>query len=644
MKRLFRATATVALICTPVEAQSQPQNRTSPALQEIVVTANRLGAPQRRDTLGTAVSVFERAQIDARQTRFALDILRETPGVAISRTGTIGGVTQVRLRGAESNHTLMLLDGADMSDPFQGEFDFSAQLANDVERIEVLRGEQSALYGSDAIGGVINIIPRRGAGPLALDASAEGGSFGTNFLSAAIGAGTQDFDWLASVGRYRTNGINVARFGGETDGARTVSAFLNAGWRPSEPWQLRAMLRFVDSFAETDPQDFAFPARATQGLVVDGDSESDAEQWYGAASVEHAAPDGAWTNKLSYAFADVHRDSFTNRALSFATEGRRDRLSFASAYAFDAGAAKNRVTAAFDWKRETYLNVPLATPGPQNRLRKSVNRGVVLAYDFTAHRLSFGVSYRADDNRRFRDAHTYRAQASYRLNEIGTRLRGSFGTGIKNPTNIELFGFNPTSFIGNPALKPERSRGWDVGIEQTFLDGDALFTVTYFNAELKDEIFSAFLPGFVSTPRNRTTESPRQGVELTFEARLAESLSLNAAFTRLDSEEAGLAEIRRPESTGSLGLTYRFFDDRASATVTVRHNGEQDDNEFVSATPQTRSTLAAYTLVNLSASVEVTDAVTVFGRIENLLDEDYEEVFSFRTQGRSAYAGTRVKF
>lgn len=644
MKFFSAATAIVALLSSPTQAQDSSPSRATAGLQEIIITANRIGAPQARDTLGTAVSIFNRTQLQVRQTRFVLDVLREVPSIAVSRSGTIGGVTQVRMRGAESNHTLVLFDGADLSDPFQGEFDFTAQLADDLERIEVLRGEQSALYGSDAIGGVINLIPRRGQGPMRTEAAAEFGSFGTRQFAANLGLESGGFDVFASVTRQHTDGSNISRFGSETDGARTLSAFINTGWRPTESLQLRALLRHVDSFAETDPQDFRFPARPTQGLVIDGDTTTETKQWHGAATAEHVSFGGAWINKLSYVFSDGKRDNFADRVRNFATDGRRDRLSFVSAYAFATGDVKNRLSAAIDWKRETYLNVPLAIPGPQNQQRTSVSRSIVAAYDFTSDRLSFGVSFRADDNRRFRNAETYRLQASYRVNQHGTRARASFGTGIKNPTNIELFGFNPTSFIGNPTLKPERSRGWDAGLEQRFLDDQALFTITYFSAKLKDEIFSDFLPNFISTPRNRTTTSPRQGVEVSFEAELADSFSLNAAYTWLDSKEAGLKEIRRPSSVASLGATYRFLDDRASATVTVRHNGKQSDSEFVSATPQTRVTLAAYTLVNFSASIDITEKITVFGRIENLLDEAYEEVFSFRAPGRSAYAGTRVRF
>jgi vitamin B12 transporter len=378
--------------------------------------------------------------------------------------------------------------------------------------------------------------------------------------------------------------------------------------------------------------------------VIDADETGRIEQKTAALSATHTARGGAWTNKFSYAFTDAERESRGDGEVTFSTDGRRDRFSWASAAAFSIGAAENRVTAAFDWKRETYLNVALAAPGPENERRRLHNRGLVLAYDAVWRNFAFGAAYRYDDNSRFRDAETYRLQASLGLGESGARIRGAYGTGIKNPTNFELFGFNPTRFIGNPALKPESSRGWDIGLEQIFLNERARLAVTYFKARLADEIFTAFLPGFVSTPQNRTSISPRQGIELSLDARLAPPLSLNGSFSWIDAEEAGERELRRPRVTAALGLTYRFIDERVSATLAMRYTGTQDDSEFVSTTPQTRARLDDFLLVNLSASFDLTPRVTLFGRIENLLDQSYEEIFSYRSPGRSAYAGTRLRF
>jgi vitamin B12 transporter len=643
---LFLSSASALAMGFAVAAHAE---EASAKVEKVVVTASRIGAVP-EDRLGTAVTVIERKEIEERQTRFLSDVLRDAPSLAVSRTGGPGGATQVRMRGGEGNHTLVLLDGADIGDPFQGEFDFSGLLAGDIERIEILRGSQSALYGSDAVGGVINLIARRGAGPLAVEAFAEGGSFDTWQAAANLGYATDDLDVFVSANHHATSGANTSRFGAERDGERAASLFFNGGLRPAENLELRAFVRYVDTFAETDPQDFAFPSTPTSGFVIDGADTTETTQLYANVSAEFSAFDDAWQTRLSYTFVDGERKNFNTDffafpiALSpFFTKGDRSKFSLVSALNFDTGRAHHRLTGAIDWNTEHYQNVATTFFDPGiNGERELDTTGYVAAYDLSLGGFDAGAAYRHDENDRFQDADTYRFQASYRLTE-GTRLRATAGSGIKNPTNFDLFGFDPDSFIGNPNLKPEKSVGWDVGVDQTFADGAVRLTATYFEAELEDEIFTAFLPGFISTPRNRTTNSDRQGVELTLDAKLGEAWTVDAAYTYLDAVEAGAEEVRRAPHTASLNVTHRFLGDRASATLTVRYTGEQQDTSFAPTTPPV-VTLGAFTLVNLNASYDVTDRIQIFGRVENLLDEDYEEVFTYRAPGVAAYAGIKSRF
>ncbi len=604
-------------------------------VEKVVVTASRIGGIS-ADRLGTAVTILDRTQLEDRQTVFLSDALRDVPGVAVSRLGAPGSLTQVRMRGAEGNHTLVLLDGADISDPYAGEFDFAGFVAGDVERIEILRGSQSALYGSDAVGGVINIIPRRGRGALAFEAFAQGGSFNTWQTGANAGYGDDTADVFLSASHQATSGTNISRFGSERDGERDSSLFFNAGLRPAENIELRALLRYVDTYAETDPQDFSFPPTPTSGFIIDGDEKTTTTQLYGAVSAEVSALGDRWQTRLTYAFADVARDNFGS--LFSASEGDRSKLSLVSGFTFDTGEAQHKLTGAVDWRWESFSNaVPaffiLATGDTDTT-------GFVGAYDVSLGAFDGGVAFRHDSNDRFKDADTYRVQASYRLTEA-TRLRATAGTGIKNPTYTELFGFDPTSFVGNPNLKPEKSKGWDAGIDQTFADGDLRVTATYFSARLKAEIFTDFSV-FPFTAGNRTTTSTRQGMELTLQATLDEDWTLGAQYTYLDAVENGQEEVRRAPHIASLDVTRRLGD-KGSITVTVRHNGEQLDNAFTLVTPPI-VTLGAFTLVNVNVRYDLTENVQLFGRVENLTDERYEEVFSYRSPGIGAYAGIRTNF
>lgn len=612
-----------------------PFARADEEVEKVVVTASRIGNVA-EDRLGTAVTIIDGKQIDERQTRFVGDVLRDVPGIAVSRSGAVGSKTQVRMRGAEGNHTLVMFDGADVSDPFQGEFDFSGLLATDIERIEVLRGSQSALYGSDAIGGVINIVPRRGKGDFAVEAMGEGGSFATWQTGVNAGIGNDVFDLYASANHHATAGINIARTGSERDGEHDTALFVNAGMRPAENVELRAFLRYVDTFAETDPQDFL------SGLVVDGSEDTFATtQFYGNLSAEVSALAGAWRTRLNYAFIDA--DSTTQSAFGpFVTEGGRRKASLVSAVNLATGAAEHMLTGAIDWRTENYQNVATTLPFDPgiNGVRELDTIGYVFSYDLSLDAFDAGIAVRHDDNDRFKDADTYRLQASYRLSD-STRLRATAGTGVKNPNNFELFGFDPLFFVGNPNLKPEKSTGWDIGIDQALWSGKARATVTYFEARLQNEIQTDFSV-FPSTTKNAAGKSSRRGVELTLDAALAEDLTLNAAYTYLDADEADAPEIRRAPHVASLNLSYRIID-RASATISVRYNGEQDDTVFgfLGTTPVRNK---AFTLVNVNAAYDLASNIQVFGRVENLFDEEYEEVFSYRSPGVAAVAGLRSRF
>ena len=217
------------------------------------------------------------------------------------------------------------------------------------------------------------------------------------------------------------------------------------------------------------------------------------------------------------------------------------------------------------------------------------------------------------------------------------------GTGVKNPSFTELFGFFDGVFVGNPDLEPEESTSWEVGIDQRLFDSEALVSVTYFNAELEREIFSVFgpAPTFTATPANRDTTSEQQGVEVALNAQMGRQWNLNAAYTYVDSEEDGVTEVRRPESIASAALTWTAPDDVASATLVVRHNGAAEDTNFGTSS---RVTLDEFTLVNINARVEVVEGVDLFARAENLLDETYEQVFSFVSPGRTVTAGVSARF
>lgn len=628
---------------SPVEAQEPPIS-----LPDLVVSASRVAVPA--EQVGSAVTVITAQDLEERQTVLVSDILRDVPGLSVNRMGGVGAVTQVRIRGAESNQTVVIIDGVEAGDPVSGEFDFSTLLASDIERIEVLRGPQSALWGADAIGGVINIVTRKGAKGWQAHLSGEGGSFGTAQGNARISGGTDKMDGAFSIAGLTTDGINFAREGSEKDGAANVNLNGNVRYRPTDLLELSLTGRYVNARTDTDPQDFAYPPTPTEGLVIDGDEEARTSQFSGRAQASLALLDGAWVNTLGANLTNSDSRYYTDGARTNSNEGQRAKIDYQSSYQFDTPGfadGAHELILLGEYGRETFENKGASPDAFENQKRHREQTGLVGEYRLGLwDQLFLSAALRQDWNTGFDDATTYRLTGAYVLPRVESRLHASFGTGVTNPTFYEQFGYYPGSFVGNPDLKPEKSKGFDIGIEQPFWDRRVVADITYFHTDLEDEIVAEYDPvTFLSTTVNQDGRSKRQGVELSLSAEPWEGFTARASYTYTDAKDPdGGQEIRRPRNVASLSASQRLLENKALLGFSVQYNGKQVDSEFVSSTPGTRADLDAYTLVNLFGSYALTEQMELYGRVENLFDEDYEEVFSYNTPGIAFYAGMRVRF
>lgn len=612
---------------------------------EVIVTATRAQGGAERTTLGTSVTSIDAIDLELRQTRAVSDVLRDVPGIAVSRQGGVGALTQVRMRGAEANHTLVLIDGMEVADPYQGEFDFSTLIADDVARIEVLRGQQGALYGSDAIGGVIHYITASGAEAPGVRGRAEYGSFDTWNATVRVADVAGPVDFALSAGYQSTGGTPTSRFGTRDLAAQNSALSGRVVFTLADNFRIRAIGRYTQTDADTNGQDFNFPPGPTYGYVIDTNESAETTGAYGLVSAELDMLDGAWTHALTLQGVDASRDGYESGAKSSGDDGSRLKASYVTSFKFGSDAVAQTITGAADYERERFQNTSPFLSAAQSLQREIENVGLVAQYDAVINGVvGLGLDVRRDENDLFDDATTYRAQASYLL-PSDTRLHAAFGTGIKNPGIFELFGFNPATFVGNPNLKPEKSEGWEAGIEQSFLDGAARIDVTYFDSKLTDEIYTVFgsTPPFFSTPDNRTTESAQSGVEVSGQILLGKSWRAFATYTWLDAQENGVVEVRRPENTGSANLSYRAPDDTFGAFLTVRYNGAQYDNNFT-LTGGPRVLLSEYTLVNVGGDFRVGKLFDIYARVENALDEEYEDVYTYRTPGRAAFVGVRAGF
>ncbi len=612
-------------------------------LEQVIVTATRAQEGIRADVLGASATVLAPEQLEQRQTRFISDALRDVPGVAVNRAGAVGGMTQVRIRGTEGNHVLVLIDGMEAADPFQGEFDFATLLADDVARVEVLRGQQSALYGSDAIGGVIHYMTLSGREAPGMSARLEGGSFNTWEGSLRVAGATDKFDYAVSGGHQTTDGIATSRIGSRKVGAENTAFSGRFQYDVNDDFRLNAVTRYAYTDAELNDQDYSGAYGVPPyGWVIDSDDYYHNRALYGLVRAEFDALDDRWVNSLSVQGVDAARSAYSDGDRSYGNESSRLKASYVSTLQFGSDVFAQTFTFAADFERgRMRANGPWLTDA-QRVEREIDNVGLVAQYNTVIdERIGFGVALRHDNNDRFDDETTYRVQGSYQF-DSGTRLRAALGSGIKSPGMDDLYGYDPDSFIGNPDLKAERSEGWEVGIEQSFASERALIGLTYFDNRLKDEIYTIYSgPTFIASPQNRDTESTQQGIEAFIAARLG-AWNVDAAYTYLDAEEGGMEEGRRPPHIGSLSVGWRTLRDALGLNITARYNGTMLDYNFTGVGGQFIQ-LEDFTLVNFNVDYYVSDQVQFFGRIENLFDESYEELFSHRAPGRAVYAGVRLK-
>ena len=606
------------------------------APEPILVSASRLPLVPLSEFTGSAL-VITAEQLEQRQTRDIADILRDVPGVAVAG---IAGQTQIRLRGSEANHVLVLVDGIEVSDPFAGEFDIGTLQTEVGARVEVLRGPQSALYGPDAIGGVVAYESASGRAVPGFAARIESGTDNTINGALRYGAAGDSWDAALSAVVVSTDGQPNARNGTRDIGRDSYTLSGKGNAEVTDGLALRAAARFIRTEGKTNDSDFNRNS-PTFGFTIDSPGVAFTnEAVYALVGARAEVLEGRWTHDLSAQIAEVDRETDSPFGLTSASEGDRLKASYVTAFKL---AEEHNLAFAADWERESFRNALAASGGFTGR-RAIEQTGFVGEYRYAGEAFDLSAAIRHDINDRFRDATTFRLGAGYRITAT-TRVRAAAGSGVKNPGFFELFGFVDGRFIGNEALGPEKSTGWEVGVDQD-LGEAARVSVTYFDSQLEGEIFTTFPPPtFIATPANRTTISQQRGIEVSLNARLAEHWSLDAAYSYLDAEENGIEEVRRPEHIASAALTWTAPGDAASATLVVRRNGAALDDAFIDPSFRpVRVQLDDYTLVNLNARVKLTDGINAFARAENLLDKRYEQVFSFVSPGRSAVVGVEARF
>lgn len=622
-------------------------------LTGLVVTASP--TPRPADAVATHVTVLLGAELRAMGLQRVQDALREVPGVSVVQNGSFGAATSVFMRGGESDYVLVLVDGVQVNQP-GGAFDFSTLTLANVERIEVVRGPASALYGSDAVAGVIHIITRAGGGDSSASFSVRGGSYGRRDWSAAVAGGSGRAGYSVSLDRMSTDGILAFNNGHVNTGLSGSFRF-----QADDATTARLSVRLTD-------REFHFPTDGS-GNVTDRNAFTYADETVASFS-------------LSRRFTDVLDVqvllglSETDGGTDDAQDGPADTLGF---YGFTSLDHLRRTSA--DIRGNLRLGSALATVGweleeeRQRSFTESLsqfgptsggseygrwNRAYYAHLTDERGRVAFNTGARVEDNERFGTLATWQVGAVLRLSGTGsTRLRASAGRAIKEPTFFENFS---TGFaLGNPDLDPERALSWEVGLDQSLADGRLLLRGTYFDQSYRDLIQYTFAPPAPGDPNFfNVAAADARGWEASAEARFG-ALVWTASGTWLHTEvtDAGFDEgpgasfvegealLRRPEVEFAVSARYRLGE-RGLVSGGLRRVGVREDRDF-STWPASAVDLPGYTTVHFGGEARVTapsgrrPGLTVMFRAENLTDADYQEVFGFRAPGRAFYLGGRLE-
>ena len=616
---------------------------------QIVVTATR--TPTSIDRIAASITVLDKAAIDRSQDMGVTELLLRTPGVSIARNGGYGTSTSLRIRGAESEQTVVVIDGVKLNDPSStgGGYNFANLLAGDAARIEVLRGPQSILWGSQAIGGVVNIVTPLAEKSLEGSFDIEGGSHETVSARAAIGGKTGPLAWRIGGQTFHTGGISAIApaFGGvEPDGYqnRSINGRAVLELTPGVTADVRGY--FSDGRVEID----AFNA--------DSPEYSLNREFVGYAGLNVDLLDGRFRNRISYGYTNTDRENYNParaRTITFDAAGRNRRLEYQGSFAIAKGWD---LTFGAEDERSHFRSVSpaasLATPIPAPARGAA---GITSFYGQLNAELIKGLTVtggvRNDDHSRY-GSKTLFAAGGVWVAPWGTVVRANYGEGFKAPSLFQLF-----SEFGNQGLAPEQAHGWEAGVEQRFLDGAISFGATYFERDTTNQIaFNSctatstnplcLVPGSTATLRSgyyyNVSKAHAQGVEASANVRLAKRILIDGNYTWAEAQDRtpGAANFgkflaRRPRHTANGSINYNF-DKGGSIGAAIRWSGEAFDN----AANTTR--FAPYTLVDLRADIPITSQIRLFARVENLFDEKYSTAFRYNSLGRSFYAGFRGRF
>ena len=593
-------------------------------LEKIVITATKTEAYQTE--IGSSTTVITSKDIKKTAKFTVEELLRDVPGVTVAQSGPFGGSTSIYLRGAKPGHTLVLIDGVEVNDPMKSDrsFDFAHLTTDNIERIEVVRGPQSTLYGSDAIGGVINIITKKGKGKPKWEISSEAGSHNTFKESANLSGSTKTLSYSLSASRLDSKGISKARDGAEKDGYKNTSVSSKIGYRFFDNAELNLAIRFTDAKTALDCGGYQDDPNYTA--------------WWRDVAAKFAFDqkiNSWWEHILSFSYNDVRRknrnekDNASTVDLQDWYKGDSKKFEWQNNFSI---ADWDTITCGFEYEKERGTSYYRSGTTVTKLDRKNVdNKGYYFQNQFQFWKVLFITpGLRIDNHELFGTETTYKLSSAYLL-PIGTRLKANWGTGFKAPSLYQLY--YPS--YGDPNLKPDESKSYDFGFEQSLWEGRFSFGSTYFYNDFKNMVdYDTTTSKYKNIGRAET-----EGIETEVSFKPLKDLTTSVNYTYLNTKDkdTGKKLTKRPQNRVGLNLNWAFLE-KGNLNLGATYVGRTWDNSA--------NTLKVkpYTKVDLSIYYDFTKIFQLSAKLENLLDRKYEEVRGYSTAGRSFYAGGKVTF
>jgi vitamin B12 transporter len=636
---LIMASLSIALSAGHEEAQKT-------AIQhDVVVTANRIETPTKE--IATSVTVITKQQLEQTKKTFVVEALQQVLGLSILQSGPAGSSASIMLRGANSEHTLVMIDGVEINDPITPSrtYDFSHLMVDSIERVEILRGPQSPLYGSDAMAGVINIITQKGMGKPRFHLSLLGGAYRTFSGTAGLSGNIEKFHYSLWASSQTSNGFSAANEAlegnSETDGYKNLSVSARASYRASNNIDLDFTARFIDTQSDIDNFGSAF-----------GDDPNNTQTYdslFVKGYIRGLFLKNRWEQRLTLSMVNSNRD--TENPTDEQHPFDSDRSHYKSGL-YKLGWQNNlflhntnTLTFGVEYQQErgesSYYSESIWGPSSSSfPLKKADISGIYIQDQMRLHGVFFlTAGIRLDSHSQSGHSTTYRIAPALFIQETSTKLKATYGTGFKSASLYQLYApANLWGPIGNENLMPEETTSWDVGIEQDLLDGKVHLGGTYFSSRFENLIDYDYTQGYINIAK-----ASSKGFEFLLEFSPGEDLVFSASYSHIVAKDRNTGDplLRRPKDKFAARVNIGFLK-KGHLDLSLTYVGKRDDQEWIDWI-STRVQMDPFTLANAVFSYDIQPSIQVFVRLDNILDQRYELIKGYGTPGFSVYGGFKIQ-